>query len=290
MKSRSSAAIHTIAAIGLLVSTSVFAGPNRMIETEPSDQNRNHPQKPPRAIAPAPAKPVAPPPRAEQRDPHAGHRDAHAGHRDPHAGHRDARHHNDRDHHGFRPGPARPPVYAPPPAHNYGRWGHAHWHDGQRYHFEGTRWYRFNEGRYWTVIPPFGLWIWNLPPNYRSQWVGASQYYYSDGVYYQNSGNGYVVVAAPVVSQPVVQPIAPPPPVSVVPAYPGYTDFIRGIYVYPRGTQTEARTTADKQECAQWAGTQVLGNAWAGPVNEPQQTDYRRAMGACLDARNYSVR
>ena len=52
--------------------------------------------------------------------------------------------------------------------------------------------------------------------------------------------------------------------------------------IYPRNGQSAAQTDADSNACSQWAGAQP--NATVDP------SVFRRAIGACMDARGYTVR
>ena len=68
------------------------------------------------------------------------------------------------------------------------------------------------------------------------------------------------------------------------------------IYVYPRNGQSEEQQSTDRYECHRWAvdKTGFDPTRPAGNVAETDMTrnrsDYRRAEGACLEARGYSVK
>jgi len=63
-------------------------------------------------------------------------------------------------------------------------------------------------------------------------------------------------------------------------------------FMYPRQGQDEQQQGRDRDECYRWALGQIgydPSNSTAG-LSPAQTTNYYRAMGACLDARGYSVR
>jgi hypothetical protein len=65
-----------------------------------------------------------------------------------------------------------------------------------------------------------------------------------------------------------------------------------GPFMYPRQGQDEQQQGRDRDECYRWALGQIgydPSKSSAG-LSPAQTTNYYRAMGACLDARGYSVR
>ena len=180
---------------------------------------------------------------------------------------RDSRHHHD---HFY---PVRGHfVGAVPRGHHVVVFGHS------RYFFYGGVWYRPYGPRFIVVAPPFGLVVPFLPLYYTTLWVGGIPYYYANEVYYTQTPGGYMVVEPP--KGEVVQ--APTPE--------------EQLFIYPRKGQTEKQQSNDRYECHRWAvnqthydPTQPPGSA---PEAQPSQTraEYHRAMGACLDARGYTVK
>ena len=68
------------------------------------------------------------------------------------------------------------------------------------------------------------------------------------------------------------------------------------FFVYPRQGQSEAQQAKDRYECHIWAvgqigwdPTQPTGVVPEAQINQ-KRADYQRAMGACLDAREYTVK
>ena len=68
------------------------------------------------------------------------------------------------------------------------------------------------------------------------------------------------------------------------------------IFVYPRQGQSEELQAKDRYECHSWAVSQTHYDPTQPTSGMPEAqlnkmlTDYHRAMGACLDARGYSMK
>jgi hypothetical protein len=140
-----------------------------------------------------------------------------------------------------------------------------------------------------------------LPGFCATYWWNSVPYYYYNDVYYtyDPAASGYVVTtpppaldsdAAPADSDGGAGPAGPGPgpgpggPANYGPA-PGGPANGDGLFAYPKNGQSEQQQTADRSECAQWAGTQTGGSQQSGAGG----LDYRRAMTACLQGRGYSV-
>ncbi len=162
---------------------------------------------------------------------------------------------------------------------------------GERFFFAGGVWYRPFGPQFVVVAPPIGLFIPFLPPYYATIWAGGVPYYYANDVYYAPVQGGYMVVAPPQgpVSQappPAAPPVAAPPPLGA--GQPG-----EQVFIYPRKGQSETQQAKDRYECHRWAADQTgydPTSPGAAGVNGQRNADYRRAMGACLDARGYTVK
>ncbi|MEO8016863.1 MAG: DUF6515 family protein [Pseudomonadota bacterium] len=153
---------------------------------------------------------------------------------------------------------------------------------GSPYYFHGGAWYRPYGRRYVVVAPPFGLGLRVLPPFYTTVWFGGSPYYYADDTYYvyRPERREYVVTE-------------PPRGQAEVGADPGGSEE---IFVYPKNGQGEEQQSTDRYECHRWAvektgfdPTRPSGNVAESAVDS-KRADYRRAEGACLEARGYSVK
>jgi hypothetical protein len=114
----------------------------------------------------------------------------------------------------------------------------------------------------------------------------ASHYYYAP--YYSPY---YAPPPVIIREQPPVyyQPYQPAPSVS-----PSSTER---IFVYPRQGQSEELQAKDRYECHSWAVSQThydptqpsAGDMPVAQLNQ-RNSDYQRAMGACLDGRGYTMR
>ena len=151
-------------------------------------------------------------------------------------------------------------------------------HGNSRYYFSGGVWYR-PYGSYFSVVaPPFGLIVPFLPLYHTTLWVGGMPYYYANDVYYTQSSGGYMVVEKP--KGEVVEAPAPE----------------EKLFIYPRKGQTEKQQATDRYECHRWAVDQTGYDPIQPPGREPdaqssqRHIEYQRAMGACLDARGYTVK
>jgi hypothetical protein len=83
---------------------------------------------------------------------------------------------------------------------------------GEMHHYRNDHWVRNTWFGLATVAVgalAMGAMIDSLPPRYTTVVVGREAYYYYDGCYFRPAPGGYVVVPAPVVSQPVY--VTPPP-------------------------------------------------------------------------------
>ena len=147
-----------------------------------------------------------------------------------------------------------------------------------RYYFSGGVWYRPYGPRFAVVAPPFGLVVPFLPLYYTTLWVGGIPYYYANDVYYTQNSSGYMVVEQP--KGEVVEAPAPE----------------EKLFIYPRKGQTEKQQATDRYECHRWAVDQTRYDPTQPPGSVPEaqsnqkRTEYHRAMGACLDAREYTVK
>jgi len=68
------------------------------------------------------------------------------------------------------------------------------------------------------------------------------------------------------------------------------------LFAYPKNGQSAEQQARDKQECRDWAATQMNGNGGGGATGaiasaspQAQQVNLR-AQAACLEGRGYSVR
>lgn len=113
-----------------------------------------------------------------------------------------------------------------------------------------------------------------LPDHARELWIGSALYFVAAGTYYMWNADRrqYIVVEAP-------------PVISSAPAA-NYD-----VIAYPARGQNADLQARDRYECHSWAVSQS-GFDPATATNAPaaSATDYyRRALGACLSGRGYSI-
>lgn len=126
--------------------------------------------------------------------------------------------------------------------------------------------------------------------------LGPPPIFFNGGFYYHHGSSSdwdSSIDTAPYYAPPsvVVEEQPPEYPASSVPPSPA-----ERLFVYPRKGQSEEQQAKDRYECHIWAVGQI---GWdptqpTGVVPEAQmnqkRADYHRAMGACLDAREYTVK
>jgi hypothetical protein len=207
---------------------------------------------------------------------------------------RDFRHHEfgDTRYHHDRSYPARGQyIDVLPPGHRMVVFGKARY-----YSFNGG-WYRPMGRRFLVVAPPIGLLVPFLPTYYTTITIGGVPYYYANEVYYTAAPGGYEVVVPPTgeaIPVPPSQALSPPG----TPPLPTTGDQIPGeqIFIYPRQGQNEKKQADDRYECHRWAVNQTNFDPTKPPGSMPEaqklqkHADYKRAMGACLEGRGYTVK
>lgn len=166
------------------------------------------------------------------------------------------------------------------PGHVIDRFPEQSWkvpYRGHDYFYSGGYWYRPQGPRYVVVAPPYGARVTYLPPYAREVWVGNALLFMVAGTYYQylNDRQEYVVVNPP---QANTAPQAEPSN--------GYD-----VIAYPAEGQTPPQVQQDRYECHRWAVEQSgFDPAAASYAPAAYVADnYRRALGACLSGRGYSV-
>jgi hypothetical protein len=146
----------------------------------------------------------------------------------------------------------------------------------------------------WGYYPWVGL-GWSvavLPYGYQTLWWGGWPYYYANNYYYVYDANAGQYEAVQPPASGTTPPSSSSPPSSRGPSGNGrWTD----LYAYPKGGQSTEQQIKDRDECRKWAveqsgfdpsqPTHDSGNDWAA-----KRDSYLRAEGACLQARNYSVK
>lgn len=149
------------------------------------------------------------------------------------------------------------------------------------YYFSSGNYYRNYGGYYEVIQPPIGAFITVPPPGYRVVIIDSQQYYLAGGVYYvwDNIRRGYRVV--------------PPPEVIYESSEEAPEDLVSSLnlFVYPGAGQGENEQANDRYDCHLWA----VGETDFDPTLEQSSTglersDYKRAITACLESREYTVK
>ncbi|MFO1469045.1 MAG: DUF6515 family protein [Steroidobacteraceae bacterium] len=188
---------------------------------------------------------------------------------------------DNRYHHDHYYPPRGYAVHALPPGYRT-----VFWH-GDRFFMRGGVWYRPYGPRFEVFAPPIGLIVPFLPEFYTTVWFGGVPYYYANDTYYMwdRGASGYVVSRPPEDTEDRGD---------ERPA--GSAGGSEDFFVYPRDGQSEEQTSKDRFECHQWAVSQTAfdpsepeGGVDASQ-NARKRADYRRAITACLEGRQYSVR
>jgi hypothetical protein len=173
--------------------------------------------------------------------------------------------------------------------------GHPGWHGvgGYGRHWGGGYW----GGRFWPGVHYGAGFAWFLPVlpiGYATYWWSGVPYYYYDNAYYlwDPSYNGYVATDPPPLEGSDDTETAPATDDGVVSndAVAAGSAGAGDIYVYPRNGQSDEQTSNDRFECHKWAVSQTGFDPTRSGNTQGTATDYRRAIGACLDARGYTVK
>jgi hypothetical protein len=138
-----------------------------------------------------------------------------------------------------------------------------------------------------------GWWLPVLPLGYATYYWSGIPYYYVDNSYYVWDGTAGAYQA---VNPPSGLTTTPPSSSSAAATYSGvaaagsWTD----LFAYPKAGQSMEQQQRDREECRKWAVSQT-GFDPAQPSGDPKELAtkreaYLRAEGACLEARNYSVK
>ena len=147
---------------------------------------------------------------------------------------------------------------------------------GIGYFYHSGVYYKKRGADYFVVRAPIGAILHTLPIGYRMIHIGGHPYYYASGVYYiwDNINRAYVVVERPANQTPEVST--------------ANNDESHDSFVYPAAGQSPQQTSQDRYECYLWSAQQ----SGYDPSKDDSGnfSNYRRAMEACLEGRNYTVK
>ncbi len=131
------------------------------------------------------------------------------------------------------------------------------------HYYRGGRWYRHGWFGFDVAVSALtiGALVDSLPPRYTTVVVGGVPYYYYDNLYYRSCRGGYVVVPAPVITQPIVvatevsQPVVVSTPAPVVQSRPQISETVTINIPNSRGGYTAI-------------ALKKYGNGFIGPQGE----------------------
>ncbi len=154
------------------------------------------------------------------------------------------------------------------------------YHNVPYFYYSGI-WYRSAGAQFQVIAPPIGIFVPILPPYYTTIWLAGVPYYYANDVYYawRPQSNGYEVVQPPAGADTQQLPLVGDE-----------------LFVYPKKGQTDAQVAEDRYQCHVWSRNQTQYDPTQPPTNlgaaeaSRKREDYQRAMRACLEGRDYSVR
>ena len=144
-----------------------------------------------------------------------------------------------------------------------------------RYYYQSGVYYRHYGPDYVVVGAPIGAFINVLPYGYRTFYFGGIPYFYASGAYYNwnDRYRSYEVVERPD---------------SISDLQEEQVAEAKDVFVYPNRGQSTERTSKDRYECYLWAVDQTGFDPGAGEAGDTN--GYRRALGACLEGRGYTVK
>ena len=146
-------------------------------------------------------------------------------------------------------------------------------HNGRTYFYDAGRFYRQSNGLYFTITAPLGAIVPALPESYVTVGIGSNRYFYNEGVFYRKIPTGYIVVEEPNEAQTVLA-----------------SNGSDKLIVYPAAGQSEEQRSQDKFECYEWASAETHFDPTDSESDPSLGQDYKRAMSACLEARDYVVK
>lgn len=137
--------------------------------------------------------------------------------------------------------------------------------------------YRPYESGYIVVSAPIGAFVRTLPVGFIAFSIGLSTYYYVNDTYYvwDENREGYLVVEKPAGAAEAIEKAT-----------------TGRLMIYPNKGQSEEQQAKDRYECHRWAVTE----SGIDPSLEEQEftasdsDNYRRAISACLEGRDYTVK
>ena len=143
---------------------------------------------------------------------------------------------------------------------------------GKPYFYSAGRFWRQNNGTYVTIAAPIGALIPALPAGHLSFGIGSRRHFYFQGVFYKQVTNGYEVVEKPPEAE---------------------DELLFGsnkLIIYPAAAQTDEQLSKDRYDCHVWASDETGYDPSNADSDQLLLGEYNRAMGACMEAKDYIVK
>ncbi|MBE9516683.1 MAG: hypothetical protein IME93_06860 [Proteobacteria bacterium] len=148
---------------------------------------------------------------------------------------------------------------------------------GLPYYYYGGVYYRHLDGAYVVVRAPIGAIVYDLPVGFIAFNLGVFTYFYVNEAYYlwDEDYQGYVVVKKPKGADRAIA-----------------KETKDRLYVYPKKGQSEDKQAKDRYACHRWAVKETGVDPTEGDTSLSRQNDsnYKRAITACLEGRGYTVK
>jgi len=149
---------------------------------------------------------------------------------------------------------------------------------GRNYFYRDGQYYLRRSGRYLTIAPPLGARVGFLPRSAISFDIGPRRYFRVGLTWYLHREKDiYEVVENPRVSSEADQVTT-------------YEQQQVDMVVYPAGGQSAEQQDRDRYECYRWAKEQSAYDPTLPNQDLSNKDVYARAMTACLESREYTVR
>lgn len=148
---------------------------------------------------------------------------------------------------------------------------------GLPYYYYSGVYYRYIDSAYIVVQAPIGALVHELPVGFIAFSLGAFTYFYVNEIYYlwDDDQQGYVVVKKPEGAEKAIA-----------------TETRGRLYVYPKKGQNEDQQAKDRYACHRWAVKETGADPTEAdePLPREQNSNYKRAITACLEGRGYTVK
>jgi len=145
------------------------------------------------------------------------------------------------------------------------------------YYYYSGMYYTSSGSSYVVVRAPIGAFVETLPAGFIAFSLGLSTYYFVNDTYYSwdEGRQGYYVVNKPSGADEAVK-----------------NETSERLFAYPNSGQSEEQQSRDRYECHQWAVSETKSDpsTTGTPLTEQAADNYRRAISACLEAKNYTVK